>query len=312
MASQPDAHKTACSVLSREAGEPLPGTATLTQFFLLLEHHGPWGARAFEESDIPEAVKTHLSGAVKSISGARLQLIKTRAHQPTSGIAFFLAAARPESPALYEFHVEDYVELLTLDIQAVLSSQTQRQHEAPLYLVCTNGRRDPCCAREGPAVFQVLLDGLPASNTSTAWETTHIGGHRLAANLLCLPEGLLYGRVSPADVPLILAVHQQGRLHLPKLRGRCAYPAPVQAAEYFLYRHTGESRVEAFRFLDSVEIEPGRWLIRFRERKSDTTYEVEVSRQERETPVYESCAMEKVILPKQYTLAQVRETTGSQ
>jgi len=42
-----------CSQLSKERAEPLIGTAGRTDFYVLIEHRGKWGLRAFEESDLP-------------------------------------------------------------------------------------------------------------------------------------------------------------------------------------------------------------------------------------------------------------------
>ena len=55
-----------CSLRSQEAAEQPFGTASTGDAWLLLEYARPWGAKAFSESALPEAVKTHLSGVLKS------------------------------------------------------------------------------------------------------------------------------------------------------------------------------------------------------------------------------------------------------
>ena len=50
----------------------------------------------------------------------------------------------------------------------------------PLYLVCTHGKRNVCCARLGGPLAQALA----ARHPGQVWETTHVGGHRFAANLV--------------------------------------------------------------------------------------------------------------------------------
>lgn len=64
-----------------------------------------------------------------------------------------------------------------------------------------------------------------------AWQTTHVGGHRFAPNVLALPQGVLYGRVRPEDVPRFVEDVQAGRLARDHVRGRSALPAEAQAAE---------------------------------------------------------------------------------
>ncbi|HEU5385864.1 MAG TPA: sucrase ferredoxin [Streptosporangiaceae bacterium] len=47
-------------------------------------------------------------------------------------------------------------------------------------LVCTNGKRDRCCAVRGRPVAAAIAD---ATGWDT-WESSHLGGHRFAATAL--------------------------------------------------------------------------------------------------------------------------------
>jgi hypothetical protein len=49
-----------------------------------------------------------------------------------------------------------------------------------------------CCARLGVPLAQALA----ARHPGPVWETTPVGGHRFAANLVLLPHGLYYGPVT--------------------------------------------------------------------------------------------------------------------
>jgi Sucrase/ferredoxin-like len=102
-----------------------------------------------------------------------------------------------------------------------------------ILLVCTNGKRDACCALRGRA----LMTALAADHGERTWECTHLGGHRFAANLVCLPDGIVYGRVAPTDGPRLADAYVAGRLDPALLRGRSAWPAPAQVAEQAL-RHS--------------------------------------------------------------------------
>ena len=68
---------------------------------------------------------------------------------------------------------------------------------APLFVVCTHGKHDPCCARYGRPLFEALSEQVGAES---AWQCTHVGGDRFAANAVCLPHGVYYGRVERDDV----------------------------------------------------------------------------------------------------------------
>ena len=122
--------------------------------------------------------------------------------------------------------------LLDLDLRPLaegkslgLTSTTE-----PVFLVCTHGRHDICCAEKGRPIAAALAVHEPAST----WEVSHIGGDRFAGNLLVLPEGLYYGRLDAANVASVAAAHRAGQLMLPLLRGRSSQPFDVQAADWYL------------------------------------------------------------------------------
>ena len=99
------------------------------------------------------------------------------------------------------------------------------------FLVCTNGARDPCCALHGTRV----LDALGAR----AVACTHLGGHRFAANVLVLPDNLLFGRLDAETAIRLAEELDAGRLPVEHLRGRCELEPEQQACEILLRRELG-------------------------------------------------------------------------
>jgi len=97
---------------------------------------------------------------------------------------------------------------------------------APLYLVCTHGRRDACCARFGAPLARALAAAYPAR----VWETTHVGGHRFAANLVILPHGLYYGPVDEGSATAAIAAYERGEIAPARYRGRAGQRQGQQAA----------------------------------------------------------------------------------
>jgi hypothetical protein len=97
----------------------------------------------------------------------------------------------------------------------------------PLWLVCTNGKRDACCAKDGLPVARALAARLPGR----VWECSHLGGHRFAANVLLLPAGLCFGRLRAEDVDNLVDLVARGELPLHLLRGRTVLAPVAQAAE---------------------------------------------------------------------------------
>jgi hypothetical protein len=119
------------------------------------------------------------------------------------------------------------------------------------YFVCTNGQRDVCCARFGLPTHAALATAVG----ERAWQTTHVGGHRFAPNVLALPQGALYGRVRPADVPAFVA-QVEGGLAFDWLRGVSYDPGAVQAARVL-------GRVEPAISGESKRLGEDRWEVQF-------------------------------------------------
>lgn len=118
-----------------------------------------------------------------------------------------------------------------------------------MFLVCTHSRHDRCCAKFGMPVWCALRDSIP----DRAWQCSHIGGDRFAANLVVLPYGVYYGHVTPDDVPELVRRSDAGEIWLPGFRGRSCHTRPVQVAEYFLRRESGELEINGFRVVSVSE-----------------------------------------------------------
>lgn len=141
--------------------------------------------------------------------------------------------------------LDDVRELLDVDLTGLADGRSPglAPHHDPLFLVCTHGRHDACCAERGRPLAAAMAEVAPQET----WEVSHIGGDRFAANVLVLPDGLYYGRVSPSAAAALVATHRAGRLDLAHLRGRSSYPFAVQAAEVHLRRETGADKISAVR-----------------------------------------------------------------
>jgi hypothetical protein len=94
----------------------------------------------------------------------------------------------------------------------------------PLYLVCAHGNRDACCGRFGDQLARVL-----AARGYPVWQTTHLGGHRFAPNLVILPHGLYYGPVDTDGAVAAIEAHRAGTVAARGFRGRAGVPAAKQS-----------------------------------------------------------------------------------
>ena len=277
-----------CSLESFNVEEPLFGSMTKSSVWFLLEYPFSWGGNAFKDSYIPQLVKERLTFFVDSVPEARLQLIKKPNSSLTEHITFYLAIPSENQPILYMFLLTKYEDILDIDFTAILSGEhvyRERIQMEPLYLVCTNGKRDACCAKFGLPVF----GSFQRIVRNTVWQTTHVGGHRFAANVLCLPHGILYGRVSVEDVKSIVDSFEQGEILIEKYRGRACYNEVVQAAEYYLRLKTNIKGISAFRLQGIEEEAENEWSVVFLKLEGDTRYRIKVSTSLSNYQIYLSC-----------------------
>lgn len=254
-----------CSERSRQDFEPLAGTAPEAAAWLLVEQALPWGRDALVESGIDRAAAEELSARGKA-SGAKVVLVRRPGVRDDGcGSRRVFAAWVGEGAFVQGFRLESDLELLDLDLERLGRGEPLAGGAAvtaPFTLVCTNGRRDACCALQG----RPAADALAAARPEETWECSHLGGHRFAPTILSLPSGACFGRLDPANAVRAVAALEHGTLDLPHLRGIVGRPEPVQAAEAALRQRYGLTRLEDVTPLGFREAEAG---IEVRFRTSD-------------------------------------------
>jgi len=243
----------ACSSISATRVEPLQATASMVRNWVLIEQPGAWGPEALNQSGLPASV----AGALATLSRAhdfRVLLLR----RPPRSVAgargalraaerarhCFVAHSGSQARWIQEQVVTDLDELLEADFTPMRDGSPVGfgvARERPLYLVCTNGRHDPCCATLGRPVARVLQQGSAAD---AVWECSHFGGDRFAGNLVCLPDGLYFGRITPDHAQRVVDGYGRGTIDLDHYRGRAGQPFAAQAAEYFIRRQEGLTGID--------------------------------------------------------------------
>lgn len=311
------------------AHEPLWGTANKTaRRWLLVEHHGRWGAKVPRDTEgLSAAVQALLTEAEEVMgAGTRVQFIR-RPMDSSSKMrrVFLVEPARTRVRALTR-QVSELDELLDEDwTPAGMTGRwkasedgegTWQPWERPLLLVCTHGARDACCARHGVGLYLALeeaKDNAAAELMTTTgepripdiWQTSHLGGHRFAAVSLSLPDGYLYGRVSPTDAPALLGGVATGRLFdLAHVRGASGRHPSAQFAELCVRRMLDQRAVEAVEVGAPALTASGATVHVL---VGDQGYEVELSTRSRPLEVLGSCgdASPKMLTP--YDLRDIRQ-----
>lgn len=229
---------TRCSEEARARSEPLAGTAPQATVWLAVEQPGPWGSRALTDSRLPAAVR-EAAVAADAVAGARGVLVRrpgrhADTHDPDRPRRVLLASVSHGRRWLREAVCASVDDLLALDLEGSARSAVDGTPPAwgvavnePVVLVCTNGRRDQCCAERGRPVALALADRLGAA----VWESSHLGGHRFSPTVLALPAGAVYGGREATDVDATLDLLAGGTLPLAGLRGLTSLDPAQQAAD---------------------------------------------------------------------------------
>jgi hypothetical protein len=155
----------------------------------------------------------------------------------------FAAYADPVHPWLETAVIDSFDEVAGMDLSPLSRGGTVglARTDARLACVCTHGRHDVCCAEQGRPIAR----SLERSHPEVTWEISHIGGDRFAGNLLLLPHGLYYGRVTADSASNVVSAYTRGRMELDHLRGRSSYPTAVQAAEWYLRNHLDDTALDS-------------------------------------------------------------------
>ncbi|MGW1951528.1 sucrase ferredoxin [Streptomyces sp. NPDC001920] len=302
-----------CSTVSRDLDEPIAGTAATATTWLLLEQPGPWGAKALTQSHLDPALGRALEAAAQG-TGVRVALIRRPGRHADCGTAaertVYVAHTVPGQVWLRTATTHEPERLLDLDFTA-LGAGDHRSFDAvlqgrphtgdPLALVCTNGKRDRCCALLG----RPLAAELSASGVDGVWEVTHLGGHRFSPTLLVLPYGYAYGRVQAHAVKELLHRVQEGRIVVDGCRGNSAWERPGQAAELAVRTATGEDAAQALRVVRTDGAAP-RWDVTVAH-VDGRHWQVVVAQGASLPPRPESCGVSVLGSPARMDVVAVRE-----
>ena len=244
-----------CSDYARQQNAPLMATATRGDLWFLLEYTGRWGKKAFEESTLPEEVKTHLSEV-----DARILMIRKSGTRRQKTLHFFIVQTAPQTPRLYQFELKSYRDILKIDLSSYSdqgAGDPARLRGEPLFLVCSNGKRDQCCARYGTEIYKAMAE----IDQEAVWLSSHIGGHNKAPVTLFFPHGVNYGNTTPATIRPLVKAYQNRQVGLEHYRGRVCFDEPAQAAEHLWREQTGVLDLPGLQVNATEQVEEHLWRV---------------------------------------------------
>jgi hypothetical protein len=257
-------------------GEPLGATASRIEHWILVEYAGYWPYDPLDATIFAGGLRAHLTAQLERLPRSRLLLVKQPGRARREHIRLVYGISRERETRFRGLTLDRHPDLLGLDLAAALLGEAPlvgEPLEHPLLLVCTHGKRDRCCARYGQLLCAALHRRAP---DGWVWQASHVGGDRFAGNLVCLPEGLYFGRLGRKDAERVLARYLEGAVELDLYRGRSCYSFPVQAAERAVRERAGLTGLHDVRVLDTRRLAAEEWRVRVSAELAGEVHEVDV------------------------------------
>ncbi len=229
-----------CASFARTSGESLLGKASFVQTYLLIEDPNAWsGPKDIESTALNPAALDRVTAFKAHCPGPRLLFIKNRTSRERAERSVYLVMPAPSGARMRHFVVPDLDAIGEIDFVAEaarLAGDPTAVPEAFPVLICTNGKKDMCCAKFGGPTYAALDALLP-----DVWECTHTGGDRFAGNVVLPVPGQFYGFVLADRAEAFAQTIRKRHIPIDHFRGASFLPAAVQAAEGALRIRLGAS-----------------------------------------------------------------------
>ncbi len=208
------------------------GTAGHHTRFVLIEWPLPWPRDLFDD-----AALASVADAVGRAE-ARHEPTRVLGLVPGTGVGAPVGSARiiryahdgavfARTEALVE--VDRFVdEVVSVVDGADPSPRSPDESEVKDLLICTHGRRDARCGREGTRLFQSVAARWPGVRV---WRTSHTGGHRFAPTGISFPEGWFWSNLDVASLDAIVSRTGDPAELADHLRGNAAMEPRAQVLD---------------------------------------------------------------------------------
>ena len=255
----------ACAEESRAADEQLAGTFKPADTFFLIEcnlpDYGGWAGETVKMAAKSGAFASTLAHLQRAPRGKVLFIRRPQ----STGMNFYIALTNQAQPRIYHSELSDYADLLSLEIARSPRTRHRISRDAHCGKLMNSTPSVPTAATipAAPLLAHRCIRLVAQVGSEAVWQTTHIGGHRMAATMIAFPQGIVYGHVDPLDAEAIVTNHRGGYLLPHKYRGRGAYHGhrldgeahfAVGAAEVIVREQTRKYRIDDLLLSDVMEL----------------------------------------------------------
>lgn len=244
-----------CSRIWHATSHAAWGTAPVAQFWIAVEQPGAWGRNALTESALDPELGARLDQTTSDAGGRAVLVRRPGEHAHLEVDRTILVAVGVQAnPLLGRRSVAaDALPRALDDLIAELDAcregrlPTGFEPAGAALLVCSNGRRDRCCAIEARPV----IGALDERASGQVWESSHLNGHRFAPTAVALPTAQMVAWIDADQGAEVLAAAVAGGLWLggrAHERGRTHLERGVQAVDVTLRERIAETRPSALTY----------------------------------------------------------------
>jgi len=242
-----------CSLMTRQTGEPLAGTAPFAKHFIFITWPKKyWQYDALDsKGGFPEGLKEWMKSQSEIIGKVSIRLVS---HKELNN----------ESVNIYIYPEKIYYSnILPEEISGVLmshflnecnSKNIAKNIEKDHILVCTHGRHDKCCAKFGQELASNLRNHLKdQQHNIEVFDSSHLGGHRFAPTMIDFPSGRAYGQLTIEEIPDYFESRKLGMVYAKAYRGSVFLPDLEQVAEAYLQRFRSSKQWDCQFIISNLE-----------------------------------------------------------
>jgi hypothetical protein len=249
-----------CADDAESRGELLAGTASRADRFILIEHPTPWPHKALDA--FSDDLRAALASACEAASAKLLLIRRPGERFPANGRypqrwerRWAVYDVKQRRSLWGQWSTEsDLNELVT----TATSAPSDRWSADPVVLVCAHARHDACCGVRGRPVAATLAE----ARGDLVWESTHVGGHRFAANVVLPLDGTYYGRVQADTAVDVVDAHlEKSEVAGDHVRGFSWMAPAAQAVAVEAHRRWGPASANAIETSSVVALGPERWRV---------------------------------------------------
>jgi hypothetical protein len=240
-----------CAEDAESRGEPLSGTASHAERFLLVEFPTPWPYKALDA--FSDELRAALDAACEATS-AKLLMIRRPGERTPAERQWAVYDVKQRRSQWGVWSIEADLGAL---VQAA-SAPSDRWAADPAVLVCTHARHDACCGLRGRPVAAALAP----VHADLVWECTHVGGHRFAANVVLPLDGTYYGRVDADTAVDIVDAHlERSEVSAEHVRGFSWMAPAAQVVAIEAHRRWGPASADGLEAVSVETLKADRWRV---------------------------------------------------